>query len=56
MEYIVTVNYPGTGKYLGGAYIKSRAFREEKKARDYYTDMLLKYPEYQVDFEKVESR
>ena len=51
MTYTVTVTRPGRGKYMGGDYtISSLTFRDEKKARDYYTDMLLKYPGYNVEF------
>jgi hypothetical protein len=36
---------------MGGDYtISSLTFRDEKKARDFYTDMLLKYPDYNVEF------
>lgn len=36
---------------MGGDYtISSLTFRDEKKAIDFYTDMLLKYPDYNVEF------
>lgn len=55
MTYTVTVTCPGRGKYMGGDYtISSLSFKDEKKARDYYTDMLLKYPNYNVEFLKSE--
>lgn len=51
MTYTVLVTCPGRGKYMGGDYtISSLTFRDEKKARDHYTDMLLKYPNYNVEF------
>ena len=51
--YTVTVTYPGRGKYMGGDYtISSLSFKDEKKARDHYTDMLLKYPNYNVELLK----
>lgn len=50
MSYTVTVYYPGKGRYQGGNYISSLTSRDERKARDYYTDMLLKYPNYNVEF------
>lgn len=50
MTYTVLVTCPGRGKYMGGDYtISSLTFRDEKKARDHYTDMLLKYPKYNVE-------
>lgn len=50
MTYTVTVYYPGRGRYSGGDKVSSLTFEDEKKARDYYTDMLLKYPTYNVEF------
>ena len=51
MTYTVLVTCHGRGKYMGGDYtISSLTFRDEKKARDHYTDMLLKYPNYNVEF------
>ena len=48
--YTVTITKPGRGKYMGGDYVvSSLSFRDEKKARDHYTDMLLKYPNYNVE-------
>ena len=44
---------PGYGRYTGGTYDKGAKFRDEKKARDYYTDMLLRYPDYEVTIEKI---
>ena len=38
----------------GGAYVSSLTFTDERKDRDYYTDMLLKYPKYKVEFLKSE--
>lgn len=54
MRYTVTIYYPGRGKYQGGDKVSSLTFRDEKKARDYYTDMLLRYPNYNVEFNKSE--
>ena len=50
MSYTVTVYYPGKRGYQGGFRYFSARFKDEKKARDYYTDMLLKYPNYNVEF------
>lgn len=54
MTYTVTVTRPGFGRYQGGLYITSETFTDERKARDYYADMLVKYPRYEVDFLKSE--
>lgn len=54
MTYTVTIYYPGRGRYQGGDKVSSLTFRDECKARDYYTDMLLKYPKYNVEFLKGE--
>lgn len=55
MTYTVTVTRPGRGKYMVGDYtISSLSFKDEKKARDYYTDMLLKYPNYNIELLKSE--
>ena len=54
MTYTVTITRPGYGRYSGGSYITSQTFVDEKKARDYYTDMLLKYPNYNVELLKSE--
>ena len=43
---------PGYGRFSGGTYDIYRTFKDERKARDYYTDMLLRYPNYEVKFEK----
>lgn len=56
MTYTVTVYYLGRGRYQGGDKVSSLTFRDEKKARDYYTDMLLKYPDYNVELIKEESK
>lgn len=47
MTYTVTIYYPCQGNYV----LSSLTFRDERKARDYYTDMLLKYPKYNVEFQ-----
>ena len=49
MTYTVTVYYPGRGRYQGGDKVSSLTFHDERKARDHYTDMLLKYPNYNVE-------
>ena len=51
-NYLVTVSRPGFGAYTGGTFDQVYKFRNEAKARDYYTDMLLRYPKYKVKFEK----
>ena len=50
MTYHVTITRPG----YGGAYITSQSFVDEKKARDYYTDCLVRYPNYNVELTKGE--
>lgn len=52
MRYTVTIYYHGKGRYSGGDKVSSLTltFRDERKARDYYTDMLLRYPNYNVEF------
>ena len=50
MSFTVTVYYPGKGRYQGGDKVDSVRFKDERKARDYYTDMLLRYPNYNVEF------
>lgn len=55
MSWTVTITCPGRGRYMGGDYtISSLTFKDERKARDYYTDMLLKYPNYNVELIKTE--
>ena len=49
MKIFVTVSFPGLGRYSGGCYIISETFEDEKKARDYYTDCLVKYPSANVE-------
>lgn len=50
-EFSVTVCLPGYGRFTGGTYDFGRTFKDERKARDYYTDMLLRYPNREVKFE-----
>jgi len=50
MTYTVIVSRPGYGRYTGGAFVSSLTFKDERKARDYYTDMLVKYPDAKVEF------
>ncbi len=52
MTYTVIVSRPGYGRYTGGAFVSSLTFKDERKARDYYTDMLLKYPNAKVELIK----
>ena len=54
MRYTVTVYYPGRGRYSGGDQVSSLTFTNETKARDHYTDMLLRYPNYNVEFNESE--
>ena len=37
-----------------GMVIDARVFRSERKARDYYAESLVRYPNYEVKFEKIE--
>ena len=54
--YTISITRPGYGRYSGGNYtISSLTFKDKKKARDYYTDMLLKYPKYNVELLKSEK-
>lgn len=55
MSYTVTVYYPGRGRYQGGDKVSSLTFNNEKKARDHYTDMLLRYLNYNVELTKKEK-
>jgi len=48
----VVVEMPGFGRFTGGTFCKGATFRDERKARDYYTDMLLRYPRFEVKLEK----
>lgn len=41
-SYTVVVYFPGR--------VSPLKFNDKKKAKDYYTDMLLKYPNYNVEF------
>ena len=54
MTYTVTVTRAGYGRYSGRSYITSQTFVDEKKARNYYTDCLVRYPKYKVEFLKSE--
>lgn len=54
MTFYVTITRTGYGRYSGGAYITSQSFTDEKKARDYYTDCLVRYPNYNVELTKGE--
>ena len=50
--FTVTIIFPGHGRYRGGCYYKCERFRDETKARDYYAEMLLKYPDNEVKLGK----
>jgi len=52
-NYLVTVSRPGYGAYTVGTFDQVYRFRNEAKASDYYTDMLVKYPDYKVTIEKI---
>lgn len=52
-KYSVTVLFPGRGRIIHGVFSDEQQFRDEAKARDYYTDMLLMYPGYEVKFTKM---
>ena len=49
----VVIIRPGFGRYQGGTYDNVARFRDERKARDYYTDMLLRYPKYEVKLNRI---
>lgn len=56
MTYTVLITRPGHGRYSGGDFrITSLSFTDEKKARDYFTDMLLRYPHYNVELLKSQT-
>lgn len=38
-----------------GYIISCLSFKDERKARDHYTDMLVKYPDCKVEFNKIEK-
>lgn len=44
--FIVTISGP--------RYFHHEVFRDEKKARDYLTDCLVRYPDYEVELIKGE--
>jgi len=50
MTYSVIVKI--TGPYREHI-ISWRTFKDSKKAYDHYTDMLVKYPEYIVEFKPI---
>lgn len=53
--WVVSVVRPGFGRYQGGSYVKSQSFKDWDKAREYYTDMIVKYPNYEVNLFKSEK-
>lgn len=55
IKYEVSVYLPGFGRYQGGSYIISRSFRDRAKARDFYTDCLVRYPDNEVEFKTIEN-
>ena len=52
-KYSVTVAFPGRGRIIHGVFLEEQQFRDEAKARDHYTDMLLMFPGYEVTFTKL---
>lgn len=52
-EFVVTVSYPGFGRFQGGTYDRIRRFKDRNKAREYYTDMLVRYPNYDVEYYEI---
>lgn len=52
-QFVVSISFRGRGRWQGGEYCIVESFSDEAKARDYYTDMLVKYPNVEVKFEKV---
>ena len=53
MTYRVIVSHPRFGRFQGGTYDTIRIFVNEDKARDYYTDMLVRHPNCEVTFETI---
>ena len=53
IRYEVSVYLPGFGRYRGGNYIILQSFRDRVKARDFYTDCLVRYADYEVEFETI---
>lgn len=51
--FSVVVSFIGYGRFQGGTFDIEKRFADEKKARDYYTDMLVRYPKQQVTFKKI---
>ena len=47
-KFVVTVSWIGTGMYQGGTFSHVTNFVDERKAHDFYTDMLVKYPDAEV--------
>ena len=50
--YTVTITLLGLGRYRGGCYVRSMEFNDEKAARDYYAEKLVRYPDKEVKLEK----
>ena len=55
--YKVTISRAGFGRFTGGSYDTVHSFRNREKARDFYTDYLIKYANapYTITFEEGES-
>lgn len=47
-EYLVSVRH--------NLVARVESFKDEKKARDYYTDMLVRYPNAEVEFIKGRNK
>lgn len=57
MTWTVLVTKPGYGRLSGVRYtVSSLTFKDERKARDHYTDMLLQYPDYNVELIKSKEQ
>ena len=52
-KYVITVCHPGFGMFKGGTYDVTRVFVDMDKARDYYTDMLVRHPSCEVKYEEI---
>ena len=53
--WTITVTRPGYGRYQGGSFVTSQTFNDWNKAKDYYTDMLVKYPDCEVNLIRNEK-
>ena len=56
IKYTVTVIKKGYGRFSGSDYsVSSLTFTDERKARDHYAEMLVRYPNCNVEFLKSEK-